>query len=287
MQAQIDAIDKQTELENQALEEKHDKDRLTKLSGKARTDFIAEIEPKKLLRDREDRNDALRDSIEKVREETQNKVDKLNEELEKAQQVERDKLTATENRIKETNIQLDIALDKELKRLAVELKEATKQEIEKLGILNNALLKEEEAQQASYNKRLDQAREYQRQLNSIMGGELPPGETGMPIPIGGLKTTPWGVIVGPGERAVGPSGEVFIGAEGGIVTQPTMSLIGEAGPEAVIPLNEIGGMGGVTINFTQPVFFDREDTMNRFVDMISKGIDRKQRLRFGGAYDGG
>ncbi len=65
-------------------------------------------------------------------------------------------------------------------------------------------------------------------------------------------------------------------AEGGIVTQPTLAMIGEAGPEAVVPLNEV--MGGITINFTQPVFFDREDTMNRFVDMISKGIDRKYRL---------
>jgi hypothetical protein len=38
-------------------------------------------------------------------------------------------------------------------------------------------------------------------------------------------------------------------ATGGIVTSPTMALIGEAGPEAVIPLSKMGGMGGgVTIN---------------------------------------
>lgn len=39
-------------------------------------------------------------------------------------------------------------------------------------------------------------------------------------------------------------------AEGGIVTGPTVGLIGEAGPEAVIPLNRAGGMMGnnVTIN---------------------------------------
>ena len=35
---------------------------------------------------------------------------------------------------------------------------------------------------------------------------------------------------------------------GGIVTSPTLALIGEAGPEAVVPLNKAGGMGGVTIN---------------------------------------
>jgi hypothetical protein len=43
-------------------------------------------------------------------------------------------------------------------------------------------------------------------------------------------------------------------AEGGIVTRPTFSLIGEGGePEAVIPLSKLGGMGGgdvynITIN---------------------------------------
>jgi hypothetical protein len=39
-------------------------------------------------------------------------------------------------------------------------------------------------------------------------------------------------------------------AEGGIVTGPTLAMIGESGPEAVIPLNgKNGGMGGgVTIN---------------------------------------
>jgi hypothetical protein len=41
-------------------------------------------------------------------------------------------------------------------------------------------------------------------------------------------------------------------AQGGIVTSPTLALIGEAGPEAVVPLNRAGefGMGGsnVTIN---------------------------------------
>jgi hypothetical protein len=39
-------------------------------------------------------------------------------------------------------------------------------------------------------------------------------------------------------------------ADGGIVTGPTLALIGEAGPEAVIPLDRAGGMGGnnITIN---------------------------------------
>ena len=35
-------------------------------------------------------------------------------------------------------------------------------------------------------------------------------------------------------------------ATGGIVTGPTLALIGEAGPEAVIPLDRLGNMGGAT-----------------------------------------
>ena len=39
-------------------------------------------------------------------------------------------------------------------------------------------------------------------------------------------------------------------ALGGIVTGPTFAMIGEAGPEAVIPLDRAGGMGGNVINVT-------------------------------------
>ena len=40
-------------------------------------------------------------------------------------------------------------------------------------------------------------------------------------------------------------------AEGGIVTQPTLSMIGEGGgPEAVIPLDRLGSFGGGDTNVT-------------------------------------
>jgi hypothetical protein len=39
-------------------------------------------------------------------------------------------------------------------------------------------------------------------------------------------------------------------AEGGIVNSPTLALIGEAGPEAVVPLNRMNTGGGVTFNVT-------------------------------------
>jgi hypothetical protein len=38
-------------------------------------------------------------------------------------------------------------------------------------------------------------------------------------------------------------------ASGGIVTRPTLAMIGEAGPEAVVPLDKTGGFGGsITVN---------------------------------------
>jgi phage-related minor tail protein len=37
-------------------------------------------------------------------------------------------------------------------------------------------------------------------------------------------------------------------AEGGIVRSPTLAMIGERGPEAVVPLSRGGGVGNVTIN---------------------------------------
>lgn len=65
-----------------------------------------------------------------------------------------------------------------------------------------------------------------------------------------------------------PGGEVTVGgwtvdtpnipmlAKGGIVTRPTLAMVGEAGPEAVIPLSRGGygyGGGGVVINIHGPV----------------------------------
>jgi hypothetical protein len=37
-------------------------------------------------------------------------------------------------------------------------------------------------------------------------------------------------------------------ADGGVVTGPTLALIGEAGPEAVVPLDRMGSMGGGDVN---------------------------------------
>ena len=75
-------------------------------------------------------------------------------------------------------------------------------------------------------------------------------------------------------------------AEGGIVKRPTLAMIGEAGPEAVVPLKGGGGLGGgVTVNVMMPaggtVFLDDESTAQRFGDFISDQV--RQVLRTQGA----
>jgi hypothetical protein len=62
-------------------------------------------------------------------------------------------------------------------------------------------------------------------------------------------------------------------AAGGVVTDPTMALIGESGPEAVIPLNRMGSMGGtyVTVNVAGSVSTERD-----LVDAITQGIYNNQ-----------
>jgi predicted nuclease with TOPRIM domain len=63
-----------------------------------------------------------------------------------------------------------------------------------------------------------------------------------------LATTPpssflppgWSMPVGEGSWNVRPEGM----QHGGIVTKPTLAMIGEAGPEAVVPLSRMGSQGG-------------------------------------------
>lgn len=63
-------------------------------------------------------------------------------------------------------------------------------------------------------------------------------------------------------------------AEGGIVTKPTRALIGEAGPEAVIPLNKArrAGVNGTTINIVVNGDVTGEDLVDRVGDALTKKL---------------
>ena len=68
-------------------------------------------------------------------------------------------------------------------------------------------------------------------------------------------------------------------AEGGIVTQPTVAMLGEAGPEAVVPLSRGGGVAaGITI--TGNTFNVRNDQDIKLIAQeLYTMIDRTNRGR--------
>lgn len=69
-------------------------------------------------------------------------------------------------------------------------------------------------------------------------------------------------------------------AEGGIVTEPTIAMIGEAGPEAVVPLSDrsIGSSGGINIIVENMNVRDDQD-IKLIANELYTIIDRKNRAR--------
>ena len=112
------------------------------------------------------------------------------------------------------------------------------------------------------------------------------------IATGGKKGGVIGAGVGTAARTMaGPAGTAVTGvsmlskgysflkkklgfAKGGIVTKPTLGILGEAGPEAAIPLSKMGGMGGgatnITVNVDANVSSDID--LDRLADQISAKI---------------
>ena len=81
----------------------------------------------------------------------------------------------------------------------------------------------------------------------------------------------------PATIASGLFGALGLGARGGIVTQPTLSLIGEAGPEAVVPLDQMAGAsplgnmgGGMNITVNMPAGTDGNDVVQALEDYVRR-----------------
>lgn len=66
-------------------------------------------------------------------------------------------------------------------------------------------------------------------------------------------------------------------ANGGIVTGPTIAMVGEAGPEAIVPLSKMNSMGGITINVTGNSFLDQE-APRKMVAMIMDELKLELRI---------
>ena len=111
---------------------------------------------------------------------------------------------------------------------------------------------------------------------AILGNLIAPG-------IGGLL----GGFLGGGAAALPAGAGITMGvgaalAGGGIIRKPTIALVGESGPEAVVPLDQAGGMGGHTVIVQGPSFFDNPASMDKFVRKISDAVIRASRIRTGG-----
>lgn len=63
-------------------------------------------------------------------------------------------------------------------------------------------------------------------------------------------------------------------ANGGIVSSPTLALIGESGPEAVVPLGRGGGMGGMTIVVQAGLVSTPDQVGQQIIEAIQKAQRR-------------
>jgi hypothetical protein len=96
--------------------------------------------------------------------------------------------------------------------------------------------------------------------------------------LGGLKfkIPDWVPLLGGKEFSLPKMPKIPAFAKGGIVNRPTIGLIGEAGPEAVIPLSKAGMMGGVTIiNHIQGSVVTEKEIAVRVRNDIAQLLRRK------------
>jgi hypothetical protein len=63
-------------------------------------------------------------------------------------------------------------------------------------------------------------------------------------------------------------------ANGGIVTSPTLALIGEAGPEAVVPLDRYNGGGGMTVTVNAGLVSSPDQVGQQIIEAIQKAQRR-------------
>ena len=94
---------------------------------------------------------------------------------------------------------------------------------------------------------------------------------------GGIGSAILGAIPGAGAIGglIGGVKNILPFAAGGIVTGPTLGLVGEAGPEAIIPLSQLGnvmGGSGVTVNVQGSVISEAD-----LIERIRRGLVESQR----------
>ena len=240
-QAQIDALDTQTEQEEQILREVERQDRLLELQGAVASaetaeeeaaakerliEYVARITRERLLEARRAEKDALRVKISETRDRAQAETDRLAEELEAQKTHETEVLIALEARIEDEKVALDEALTTELTRLDEERIAFEAAEDGKLVATKERLAEETAAINAVYATRLEDAAVYAEAMKRALYDVA--GAVAIPSIVPNLPAIP-------GMQS------------GGIAMRPMTVRVGEQAPrvpEAMIPLDRLGGMMG-------------------------------------------
>ncbi len=278
LQDQIDAIDAQTSAEDKAARLAELEKRVAESSGEDKARAQAELERYLLLQSREDEKQAIRDKIQELRDETGDIAKELQKRRDESIRLAEETKNAILTGAKVLRDAAEFDLADAIVRYENERDAKIKTEEAKLAASLNTLGIEETNLRNSYVTRLNDTAKWVTDMNTAT--KLLESRT---ITVTTVHKDEWSPNDLPKVHMVTPGKKLV---QGGIVTQPTIALIGESGAEAVVPLNEAGNMGNIIINFTQPMFFDREDMMNQLVDKIRKGIQRQDRLRFGGVWNG-
>ncbi|MDD5092771.1 MAG: hypothetical protein PHV74_00095 [Dehalococcoidia bacterium] len=260
-QDQIDAIDARTKDENRILEDQQNQKRLLELQDKVAqadndadrasatedlNEFIAQVERDKLLDSREAEKEALRDSIENVRTEAENKKTALQEELEAKKTHESEMLKETETRLANEKTALDAALQQKLAQIAEEASWAVFAENIKLAATKQRLVDEETETKASHARQVTEEALYQKALIAAKQQVLDEQAKSQGI-------------YGPYISDLPVSSPIYGHATGGLITEPTLmyglrtgrrGIMAEQGSEWIVPDSKMKS-GGIVNTITQ------------------------------------
>jgi len=68
-------------------------------------------------------------------------------------------------------------------------------------------------------------------------------------------------------------------AEGGLITQPTLAMVGEAGPEVVVPLNK-SGIGNITVIVKDNTFVNLDEVVDRVDRVLAERLRNRIKLAY-------
>jgi hypothetical protein len=292
LQDKIDNLNKQTKAEDEALEDQAYLNRKSDLERKAHEELILAQETNdyteyyRAIQELEENDSDYQRTI--TRRNRDNQISALNEEIEKVRDSyseKRDSLNTWYEDQKEL-------LNKNLEEALARIEEETK----KLEIEYGIREADTEEYIAKLNEIIDKLKDKTNTITTIYrsihvsgsggsGGAEEPYKAPADAPVGSTGKDlggGHGVWISPVDGSIHPY------AQGGIVDKPTLAMIGEGGEkEAIIPEHDWSSIGGgISVYFTDTVFLDREDSINRLVDKLVDKINKKQRFQFGNAYSG-